>query len=103
MDTGKKTKTKKKTSNTPNAVKKSVQEKIEVTAKPEDLCGNYSNFAVFRHNKREFVADFVWRMDNTNLLVSRIITSPQHAKALHRALGKNLQNYEKQYGEITED
>jgi len=80
-----------------------VQEKIEVTAKAEDLCGVYSNFTVFKHTKREFVADFVWRMDNTNMLVSRIITSPQHAKAIHKALGTNLENYEKQFGKIQED
>jgi|GEM_PF-2866593 len=79
------------------------REQIEVHAKPEDLAGGYSNFAVFKHTKREFIADFVWRMDNTNLLVSRIITSPQQAKAIHRALGQNIHNYEKTHGKIQED
>ncbi|NQT56644.1 MAG: DUF3467 domain-containing protein [Desulfobacteraceae bacterium] len=82
---------------------KVVREQIEVHAKPEDLAGGYSNFAIFKHSKREFIADFVWRMENTNILVSRIITSPQQAKAIHRALGQNIQNYEKTHGKIKED
>jgi hypothetical protein len=86
-----------------NGQRESLKQQIEVHAKPEDLAGSYSNFAVFKHTNREFIADFVWRIDNTNLLVSRIITSPQQAKAILKALGKNIENYERTYGEIKED
>ena len=79
------------------------REQMEIHAKPEVAAGNYCNLAVFKHTKREFIVDFIWRVDNTSLLVSRIITSPQHAKAIHDALGKNIENYEKTYGDIKED
>jgi len=77
-------------------------EAIAIMAKTEDLAGQYSNVAIFKHTSREFVADFLWRMDNTSLLVSRIIMSPQHAKAVQRALGQNIGNYEEKFGEIKE-
>jgi len=80
-----------------------VREQIEVHAQPEDMAGEYSNFAVVKHSKREFIVDFVLRVDNTNFLVSRIITSPQQAKDVHRALGQNIEIYEKTHGKIPEE
>ena len=81
----------------------SPSEEMLVQARQEDLTGKYCNFAVFKHSKREFVLDFVWRLENTNILVSRIITSPQHAKAIHDALGKNIQSYETANGTIADE
>jgi len=80
-----------------------IRGQLELHAKPEDLGGAYSNFAVIKHTKREFITDFVWRMDNMSILVSRVIMSPQQTKAVHRALGQNIQTYEKTNGEIKED
>ncbi len=78
-------------------------ESIAVHTKPEDLAGSYSNFAVFKHTKREFWIDFLWRFENTNILVSRIITSPHMAKAIFDALDKNIKQYEKTHGKIKKD
>jgi hypothetical protein len=74
-----------------------------VFAKPEQLAGNYCNVAVIKHNKREFVFDFFSHVEEARILLSRIITSPQHAKAIHRVLAINIEKYEKTYQKIEED
>ena len=71
-----------------------------VYATHELLRGNYCNVGVFKHTAREFVFDFIWAVDNQGSLVSRVITSPEHAKALYEVLGKNIEQYEKTYGKI---
>lgn len=73
---------------------------IEVQASRDELQGNYCNVAIIKHTKREFVLDFLLRIDNYSVLASRVITSPQHAKEIYKALGENIGRYEKQYGEI---
>ena len=76
------------------------QETANVLASGEALGGKYANVAMIKHTGREFVFEFVLRLDNEALLASRIITSPAHAKELHEALGKNIEVYEKTYGKI---
>lgn len=78
-------------------------EVLKVIAKSEDLVGGYSNLAIIKHSQREFILDFLLRLDDSNRLVSRIITNPHHAKAIHKALGQNIENYEKEHGPINED
>ncbi|MBF6594647.1 MAG: DUF3467 domain-containing protein [Thermaceae bacterium] len=70
--------------------------------------GHYANFAVFSHQKNEFYLDFALLQPQTDpgivaaLVVSRIITSPQHAKALLHSLAENIQRYEQTFGAIPE-
>lgn len=75
-------------------------ERIEAQVSPSVLEGRYSNFAMLRHSPREFIMDFMFRMESTNVLISRIIASPQYAKEIHDALGRNIEHFEKEYGEI---
>jgi Protein of unknown function (DUF3467) len=65
--------------------------------------GRYANMAVIAHTKDEFIIDFALAYPGQPPMVSaRVITSPQHAKALLRSLEDNLKRYEERFGEITE-
>lgn len=71
-------------------------------AQPPDgmLRGRYANTATISHTPREFVLDFSWDVDQHPILVSRVITSPAHAKELLAALAENVASYERKYGRI---
>jgi hypothetical protein len=67
--------------------------------------GHYANFANILHNPTEFVFDFgrvVPGRPDVKVL-SRILTTPYHAKQLLRALQENVAIYERAYGEIRSD
>ena len=73
---------------------------IEVRSRNEDIVGKYANLAIINHTRREFIIDFISRFTGPGILSSRIITSPQHAKALLNALQDNIKKFEKKFGEI---
>ena len=63
------------------------------------------NFANIIHNPAEFILDFgrvVPGRTNVRVL-SRILTSPVHAKQLLAALAQNVALYEKTFGSIRTD
>jgi hypothetical protein len=64
--------------------------------------GIYSNLALITHSAAELVIDFARVLPGLKKakVYSRILLTPYHAKALHRALGDNLAKYEKQHGPI---
>jgi hypothetical protein len=67
----------------------------------------YTNFAIIAHQANEFYLDFTLLQpsnENTTVAVvhTRIITSPQHAKAFLRSLAENVQRYENTFGVIPE-
>ena len=64
--------------------------------------GTCCNLAIINHSVSEFVIDFVSIMPGTpkSKVKSRIILTPQHAKRLLKALGENVQRFEKAHGEI---
>ncbi len=64
--------------------------------------GVYANFAVILHNQNEFIMDFAFIHPSKAKVVSRIITSPSHAKRLLGALKQNIDQYEKMFGPIKE-
>ena len=65
--------------------------------------GRYANMAVIAHTKDEFVMDFALAYPGQAPMVnSRIITSPQHAKAFLKSLQDNIQRYESRFGAIPE-
>jgi hypothetical protein len=78
---------------------KAMQISIQV---PPGLEATYSNFAVIMHTSSEVVIDFATILPNTrkSRVLARIVTTPMHAKMMHRALSENLDLYESQYGEI---
>ncbi len=80
---------------------------MQITADNEVRRGNYSNLALISHRKEEFIVDFLFVDPQTQtphtdqaLLVSRIILNPGHMKRLYRAIGENIEKYEKNFGKI---
>ena len=75
---------------------------VKVTIDEATAEGQYANFANILHNPTEFVFDFgrvvPGRADVK--VVSRILTTPFHARQLLRALQQNIDLYERQYGPI---
>ena len=64
--------------------------------------GQYSNFLSINHSPMEFVLDFGRVTPGTEgaRVHTRIVTSPQHAKAMLFALWENLQIYETNHGKL---
>ncbi len=85
--------------------KKNVQGKINIELDEKEAQGTYSNLAIITHSPAEFILDFTRIVPGVPKakVLSRIITTPQHAKMLLRALQENIQRYEKRYGEIRID
>lgn len=82
--------------------KQAVAEPItkEVFSSNETIEGKYSNVAFIKHSQREFVFDFMFESEGHGRLVSRIISSPSHAKAILKVLGENIKKHEDTFGKI---
>ncbi len=78
---------------------------VKVTIDEPTAQGHYVNFANILHNPTEFVLDFGRAVPGRPdvKIVSRILTTPFHAKQLLRALRENIELYERSYGEIRSD
>ena len=64
--------------------------------------GIYSNFVMITSSPSEFILDFgriAPGLKDARIL-SRIFTTPQHAKQFLNLLGKNIENFENKNGEI---
>ncbi|MCB5229989.1 MAG: DUF3467 domain-containing protein [Candidatus Cloacimonetes bacterium] len=64
--------------------------------------GTYANFFVITNSPSEFIIDcgrFLPGIPHANIY-SRILCTPSHAKQLLQLLEKNIDTFEKQYGEI---
>ena len=79
---------------------KSVSMKVTIDEATSE--GHYVNFANILHNPTEFVLDFGRMVPGRPdaKIMSRILTTPYHAKQLLRALQQNIELYERSYGEI---
>ncbi len=64
--------------------------------------GVYINFGSVAHNRSEFILDLGRIVPGRTevKILTRILTTPLHAKQLCRALTQNLEQYEKSFGEI---
>lgn len=77
------------------------QLKIEIDA--DTAKGRFANAAVVTHTDDAFFLDFALAYPRQPVrILSRVITSPQHAKALLRTLADNVARYEKRLGPIPE-
>ncbi len=86
-----------------NKEKQGNQLNIELT---EDIAeGIYSNLAIITHGNSEFIIDFIRVMPGVPKakVKTRIVTTPQHAKRLLRALADNINKYEAAHGEISDN
>ncbi|MBC8456335.1 DUF3467 domain-containing protein [bacterium] len=64
--------------------------------------GTYANFAVITHSQAEFILDFTRVLPGVPKakVQSRILMTPQHAKALLMALENNIKKFEEKNGSI---
>ncbi|MDF1534899.1 MAG: DUF3467 domain-containing protein [bacterium] len=68
---------------------------------PAEETGRYANAATIMHSTTEFIVDFIMLLPgDRRKVVSRIVTSPAHAKQLATALAENVARFEKIYGQI---
>lgn len=79
------------------------RQEIKLELDKEVARGRYANVAIIAHTQGEFIMDFGLAYPGQQPLIgSRIITSPQHAKALLRSLQDNVSKYEARFGPIAE-
>jgi hypothetical protein len=71
-----------------------------VNASIENLKGVYTNVATISHTPREFILDFFLRIHEPIVLVSRVVTSPEHVKEIFNVLKDQIENYEEKFGKI---
>ena len=64
--------------------------------------GLYTNLALITHSETEFLLDFLFLQPQSpkNKVLTRLITSPVHAKRLLWALKDNIEKYEARHGAI---
>jgi len=80
-------------------------QQINIELGEKEAEGIYSNLAIITHSPAEFVIDFTRVVPGVPKarVLSRIITTPQHAKMLLRALKDNIEKFETRFGEIKID
>ena len=78
------------------------QQRMEIELDAETAQGKYSNLAIISHSLSEFVLDFAAVLPGVQKakVKSRIILTPEHAKALMMSLQENVARYERNVGEI---
>lgn len=85
-----------------NDVKQPNPKTPRLTLSAEVGLGHYSNFVSIAHNFSEVLLDFGRTLPGREDIpvVARIIMNPFQAKQLLRALGHNVQMYERTFGPI---
>ena len=75
---------------------------IKIEIDDETARGVYTNLALITHSETEFVLDFTFIQPNSpkTKVLTRIITSPVHAKRFLAALEDNIVKYEARFGAI---
>jgi hypothetical protein len=81
------------------------QPQLQISIDEQVALGHYFNFANIIHNGAEFVIDFGRVVPGRNdvRILTRILTTPVHAKQLLNALAHNIAIYEKTFGTIRTD
>jgi hypothetical protein len=77
-------------------------QQISIELGEKEAEGIYSNLAIITHSPAEFIIDFTRIVPGVPKakVLSRIITTPQHAKMLMKALKENIDKFESRFGEI---
>jgi len=78
------------------------KKQLTIDLPPEVGEGVYANLSIIASNPSEFVLDFARLLPGVPKakVHARVVMTPAAAKALHQHLGKNLERYEQQHGEI---
>ncbi len=77
-------------------------QQINIELGEKEAEGIYSNLAIITHSPAEFIIDFTRVVPGAPKakVHARIITTPQHAKMLLKALQDNINKFENKFGEI---
>ena len=75
---------------------------MNIKINDEELKGRYSNLLRITHTREEFILDFINVVPPQGVVTARIVASPGHLKRIQRALGRNLELYEENFGVIAE-
>lgn len=88
-----------------NQVKPPKGQQINIELGEKEAEGIYSNLAIITHSAAEFIIDFTRVVPGVPKakVYARIITTPQHAKMLLKALKENINKFEARFGEIKID
>jgi len=78
------------------------EQDIQIHIDEQTAKGAYTNLAMISNSENEFILDFIFLHPPQGKVVSRVITSPSHAKRLAKALSDHVAQYEKQFGTIPE-
>ncbi|MHB2025764.1 MAG: DUF3467 domain-containing protein [Elusimicrobiota bacterium] len=81
---------------------KSPQPQFQIEIDDATARGVYANLALITHSETEFIMDFVFMQPQAPKakVLSRIVSSPIHAKRLLWALKDNIEKYEARFGAI---
>lgn len=80
-------------------------QQINIELGEKEAEGIYSNLAIITHSPAEFIIDFTRVVPGVPKarVYARIISTPQHAKMLLKALKENIDKFEARFGEINID
>ncbi len=78
------------------------QQPLQVEIDEPVARGVYTNLALITHSETEFLLDFLFLQPQTpkTKVLTRLISSPVHAKRLLWALKDNIEKYEARHGAI---
>lgn len=78
------------------------QQPLQVEIDEAVARGVYTNLALITHSETEFLLDFLFLQPQTpkTKVLTRLISSPVHAKRLLWALQDNIEKYETRHGAI---
>lgn len=78
------------------------QQPLQVEIDETVARGLYTNLALITHSETEFLIDFLFLQPQApkTKVLTRLITSPVHAKRLLWALQDNIEKYEARHGAI---
>ncbi|MEK7389496.1 MAG: DUF3467 domain-containing protein [Elusimicrobiota bacterium] len=78
------------------------QQPLQVEIDEPVARGIYTNLALITHSETEFLLDFLFLQPQTpkTKVLTRLVSSPVHAKRLLWALKDNIEKYEARHGTI---
>ena len=78
------------------------QQTVNIEIGDKEWEGIYSNFVIITHSSAEFIIDFARMLPGVKKakVFSRILMTPQSAKALLSTLENNISKYEGDHGKI---
>ena len=77
---------------------------VQVKIEPSEAEGIYANLVLLAHSSSEFILDFARMLPGIPRakVYSRIIMTPQNARALLKTMEARIASYESQFGKIPE-